>query len=248
MVHKHERVRSQLRRYALTELSPGAAIPGERQLEKDFGVSRITVRRAVADLVAEGVLIRVHGKGTFVSHGRVRSDLHLASFTEDMKQAGLAPSTVVLVAENMVPPSEVATFFDLGAGDTTLCIKRLRSANDAPVSVDESWMRPELTDYLLAHDLTKSLYGHLASTDYPVSSARQTVEAATVDPEMARVLDIDNHAAVLRFFRHTYSVRDSAPIPLEYSVSTYRSDRYQLSMHLELSPDPLEVHGATPTP
>lgn len=248
MVHKHEHVRSQLRQYALVELSPGAAIPGERQLEKDFGVSRITVRRAVSDLVAEGVLVRVHGKGTFVSHGRVRSDLHLASFTEDMSRAGLVPSTQVLVAESRVPPPEVATFFDLGSGDTTLCIKRLRSANEAPVSVDESWMRPELTEYLLTKDLTKSLYGHLASTDYPVSSAQQTVEAATVDPEMARVLDIDHHAAVLRFIRHTYSIDDGTPIPLEYSISTYRSDRYQLSMHLELSPDPVNVHGGAPTP
>ncbi|MCT1367180.1 MULTISPECIES: GntR family transcriptional regulator [Kocuria] len=237
MVHKHEKVRTALRRYALTELSPGASLPGERQLEKHFGVSRITVRRAVADLVAEGVLVRIHGKGTFVSHGRVRSDLHLASFTEDMGLAGLQPSTQILVAEPLTPPSEVSEFFGLGANQPTLCIKRLRSANDAPVSVDESWMRPDLTEFLLAQDLTKSLYGHLSTTDFPVRSAHQTVEATSAESELAQVLDIAEASPVLRFIRHTFSVQDGAPVPLEYSISTYRSDRYQLSMHLQLSPD-----------
>lgn len=234
MVHKHEQVRSELRDLARHELSPGDALPGERQLEKQFGVSRITIRRAVADLVAEGVLVRIHGKGTYVSHGRVRSNLHLASFTEDMKRAGLEPSTRILLAERRQATPRAAEFFGLDDGEETLCVKRLRLANHAPVSVDESWMRPELTDLLLAKDLSQSLYSHLSGTEFAVSTAEQTVEAAEVDPDLARILDVEAAAPVLLFHRYTFARGEHGPLPLEYSISTYRSDRYQISMSLEL--------------
>ncbi|MGK4187952.1 GntR family transcriptional regulator [Rothia koreensis] len=233
MVHKHEQVRSELRELARRELSPGAALPGERALEKQFGVSRITIRRAVADLVAEGVLVRIHGKGTFVSHGRVRSTLHLASFTEDMKRAGFEPSTEILVADRGAPPPRAAEFFGLEDGEQTLCVKRLRRANEAPVSVDESWIRPDLTDLLLAKDLTQSLYSHLSGTGFEVSTAEQTVEAAAAEPEVARVLEVEPSAPVLLFHRYTFARSEEGPVPLEYSISTYRSDRYQISMTLD---------------
>lgn len=234
MVHKHEEVRSALRHLARTQLAPGDSLPGERQLEKQFGVSRITVRRAVSDLVAEGVLVRIHGKGTYVSHGRVQSNLHLASFTEDMKRAGLEPSTRILVAERREAPPRAAAFFGMQEGEETLCIKRLRLANEAPVSVDESWMRPELSDLLLARDLTQSLYSHLSGTDFAVSTAEQTVEAAAADEDLARILDITARAPVLLFHRYTYARGAKGPLPIEFSMSTYRSDRYQVSMSLEL--------------
>ena len=95
---KHVWVRKQLQDLVATTLRPGDALLGERQLEEQFGVSRITVRRAISDLVQDGALVRIKGKGTFVSHGLVRSTLHLASFNEDMRAAGFEPSTRVINA------------------------------------------------------------------------------------------------------------------------------------------------------
>ena len=85
---KHQQLRRILLDLATTRLAPGAAIPSERQLIAEYGVSRITVREALGQLVNEGYLERVRGKGTFVAHRPVQSTLHLASFTEEMRALG----------------------------------------------------------------------------------------------------------------------------------------------------------------
>ncbi|MEX3509929.1 GntR family transcriptional regulator [Kocuria carniphila] len=228
---KHELVRRQLRDLAQQGLRPGDSLPGERSLEKQFEVSRITIRRAISDLVGEGVLVRVKGKGTFVSHGRVRSDLHLASFHEDMRAAGFTPSTRVVTAQLELPPDDAAAHLALGPQDPAILVRRLRLANNAPVSVDECWMPPSLVPDLLAQDLKQSLYGHLAAAGHPVLRVEQTVEAAAASEPIAELLDITVGSPVLLFHRRSFTGGDQT-IPIEYSISTYRSDRYQLSMRL----------------
>lgn len=229
---KHERVRRQLQALAQAELRPGDALPGERQLEELFGVSRITVRRAISDLVREGVLVRVKGKGTFVSHGRVRSDLHLASFNEDMRAAGFRPSTRVITAASAVPPAAAAEHLGLAPEEPAHQLRRLRLANAAPVSVDESWLPPQLVPDLFAKELTGSLYGILSAAGYPVRRVEQTVEAGAALEDVAALLEIEPGAPVLVFHRRSFAGEDEPGTPIEYSVSTYRSDRYQLSMRL----------------
>ena len=229
---KHEQVRRQLRDLAQQDLRPGDSLPGERSLETRFGVSRITVRRAISDLVSQGVLVRIKGKGTFVSHGRVRSDLHLASFHEDMRAAGLTPSTRVVTAQSELPPDDAAAHLGLAPHEPAILVRRLRLANNAPVSVDECWMPPALVPDLLDQDLKQSLYGHLAAAGHPVLRVEQTVEAAAAPEPIAELLDILPGAPVLLFHRRSFT-GDEQTVPIEYSISTYRSDRYQLSMRLE---------------
>jgi GntR family transcriptional regulator len=95
---KRAQVRWILERLIETELNPGDAIPSERALVVRLAVSRVTVRQAIADLVAAGVLERVHGKGTFLTGPQVDSRLHLTSFSREMRDRGLVPATVVLSA------------------------------------------------------------------------------------------------------------------------------------------------------
>lgn len=228
---KHERIRHHLRALATRELRPGDKLPGERVLEEQLGVSRITVRRAISDLVGEGVLVRVKGKGTFVSHGRVRSDLHLASFNEDMLSAGHRPTTRIITAAPEHPGGAAAAHLQVPEPAEVHLLRRLRLADGQPVSVDESWLPGHLLPGLSTADLSGSLYGFLAAQGHPVTHVEQTVEAASASPEMARWLDIDDGSPVLLFRRRSFS--DSTPI--EYCVSTYRADRYQLSMRLTVS-------------
>ncbi|MDQ0676722.1 GntR family transcriptional regulator [Arthrobacter pascens] len=231
---KHVWLRRQLQDLVAATLRPGDALLGERQLEEQFGVSRITVRRAISDLVQDGALVRIKGKGTFVSHGLVRSTLHLASFNEDMRAAGFEPSTRVINASAATPPPAAAEHLALPRGEMAYLVRRLRLANGAPVSVDESWLPPRLLPDLLSKDLTGSLYRILAAAGHPVQHAEQTVEAAAVPEDTAALLDIQPGAPVLLFKRRSFTGQDDPGTPVEYAVSTYRSDRYQVSMRLGL--------------
>ena len=99
VIPKHEQLRAILLHKCTKELQPGDLMTSERKLMQDYGVSRITVREAIGQLVNEGHLVRVRGKGTFVAHRPVQSKLHLASFTEEMRAKGHNPTTVLLKIE-----------------------------------------------------------------------------------------------------------------------------------------------------
>ena len=228
-VPKHEQLRGILQRLAADELPAGAAIPSERQLMADYGVSRITVREAVGQLVADGWLSRVRGKGTFVAHRPLRSTLHLASFTSEMTSLGHVPSTVVLVRERAVPPADTAAALGLGDAEEALHVKRLRLADGEPVSVDDAWFPAGPLPGLLDRDLSTSLYRMLADDyDLPLSDATQTVSAEPAPADVAAMLGTRDGAPVLVFDRVTRS-RD---VPVEHAKSWYRSDRYRVTMHV----------------
>ena len=107
-ITKRAQVRGILEELIETELSPGEAIPSERALVVRLGVSRVTVRQAIADLVAAGVLERVHGKGTYLTGPQVDSRLHLTSFSREMRDRGLVPATLVLSAAEQPADNEVS--------------------------------------------------------------------------------------------------------------------------------------------
>ena len=93
---KHAQLRDALAELATSELAPDTAIPSERELMTTYDVSRATVRKAIDALVVDGLLQRIHGRGTFVARPRLESRLHLASFSQDMRRRGLTPSTRLL--------------------------------------------------------------------------------------------------------------------------------------------------------
>jgi GntR family transcriptional regulator len=105
---KRAQVRSVLERLIDVELHPGDPIPSERALVDKLNVSRVTVRQAISDLVDSGALERVHGKGTFVTGPQVDSQLHLTSFSREMRARGLEPGTVVLSATEIEASDETA--------------------------------------------------------------------------------------------------------------------------------------------
>ncbi|GAB2644413.1 GntR family transcriptional regulator [Gordonia jinhuaensis] len=226
---KHEQLRHVLEKYCTEQLSPGDVLPSERALCEQYAVSRITVREAIGQLVADGLLVRVHGKGTFVAAHEVRSQLHLASFHEDMRKLGLTPSTAVLAATEDTLPADTAQLLGRSLGDKGFHIRRLRLANGLPMSVDDSWLDGARFPGLLHHDLGSSLY-ELFEREYGcvIDEAEQTVGAIRADAGLASVLGIAIEDPILSFDRTS----SSDGVPVEHTVSYYRGDRYRVQMSL----------------
>lgn len=225
---KHAQLRERLAELA-SALGPEAAIPSERDLMTTHDVSRSTVRKAIESLIADGLLHRVHGKGTFVTRPRLESRLHLASFSQDMRRRGLEPSSRLLAVEGATPPPEVAAW--LGE-DRSWRLHRLRLADGQPIALEESWYSATLLPGLDGHDLGDSLYALLAD-EYGVviDAAEQTLWGESAEGAVARLLACPAHTPLLVFRRLSTSLGR----PVEHVVSRYRGDRYQL--HMSLSRD-----------
>jgi GntR family transcriptional regulator len=225
---KHAQLREILRRLAEQELAPGSPIPSERDLAERYGVSRITVRAAVGQLVAEGLLTRAKGRGTFTAQRRYDLQLFLASFTSDMKSRGVEPSTEVISCGQSAPGSKAS--LGLEADEYAYRVVRLRKADGAPLALEAGWYSPHMLPELDRCDLTGSIY-EIIATRYGIQldHARQTVWAETADAETAKALDVRKGSPLLVFRR----VASSDGRPCEDVTSWYRGDLYQVTMQLD---------------
>jgi GntR family transcriptional regulator len=226
---KHAQLRDVLAELATTGLAPETAIPSERELMTTYGVSRATVRKAIDSLVVDGLLQRIHGRGTFVARPRLESRLHLASFSQDMRRRGLIPSTRLLNVELDRPPAEVAAALELDDDALAWRLDRVRLADDQPIAIENGWYPKALLPGLDRHDLGGSLYELFADVfDLTIDSAEQTLWGEAADGVVAERLDAATGTPLLVFRR----VSKAGGKPLEYVVSRYRGDRYQIHMSL----------------
>ena len=229
---KHAQLTDALAELAVRELGPDAAIPSERELMTSYAVSRATVRKAIDTLVADGLLQKIHGKGTFVARPRLESRLHLASFSQDMRRRGLTPSTRALGVERERPPTDVAQALRLGPTGDAWRIDRVRLADGQPIALEQGWYPVAPLADLDREDLSGSLYEVFSARGHTIDAAEQTLWGEAADATLARRLDCPIHTPLLVFRR----VSTAAGLPLEYVVSRYRGDRYQLHMSLGSTP------------
>ncbi len=198
------------------------------------------MREAIGQLVSEGLLYRVHGKGTFVAAERVESQLHLASFTDDMRRRGLAPMTRVLDIRLARPPAREAAMLRLDSGACAWRLERLRIAGGDVMALELGWFPQALLPGLDQHDLSQSLYT-LISEAYGLGldSAQQTVWAESADDRQTLLLGLPAGVPLLAF-RRTSSAGE---LVVEHTLSWYRGDRYQVNMSLDRRMSP----GQLPT-
>lgn len=222
-------LRDRLRRQ---ELRPGQRAPSERELAELYGISRMTARGALREMIRDGVLYTVPGKGTFVAWPKMQQPLNrLTSFTEDMRGRGLKPATRVL-SQASAPASEgVAERLNLPAGAPVLMVRRLRLANGEPMSLETVHLDARRFSWLSRHDLSqRSLYDVLAEHGIALAWADQWIEATTARAGDAALLGVPRGSALLRIERTSY---DAADQPLEYVSSLYRADRYRFNARLQ---------------
>src|ERR671931_907047 len=131
-VTKQEQIRQRVVQL-ISELGVGEAIPSERRLSSDLGVSRLTLRAALDDLVRDGYLVRRHGSGTFVSEPKIAQQLTLTSFSEDMRRRGMVPDSRMIGLENVHAGPQIARQLNISPSERVFRIRRLRLADRAPV-------------------------------------------------------------------------------------------------------------------
>jgi GntR family transcriptional regulator len=212
------------------QMKPGDMIPSEPTLEERFGVSRITVRRALDELVSEGMIVRQQGLGTFVREKPIAQELpRLLSWSAQMRQMGLRPSSASCEIEPIEPSKEHALLLNLLSGERVVRIRRLRYANDEPVCIMTNYIPevlvPGLVDQGLVDD---SLYATLAKYGIKAVRAEDRVEARIPSEWEASQLQINKWMPLLQVTRLT---RDAANTPLYIAVVANRSDKYVYTIH-----------------
>lgn len=221
-----EHIREQIRS---GELRPGDQLPSERLLSEHYGISRMTVRQALAYLVREGALVARHGLGTFVAEPKLTYDaLHLLGFTEEVMRRGGKAISRVLEQQRVTPPPRVAQLLQLNVGDEATHIVRLRLAGDIPLLLETTYVPTALCPGLEREDLaTQSLYA-IMEQNYGVRLARsqQTLEAALANDYESRLFGIEPGAPIILFEGVTYDERGR---PAEYCKAAYRGDRFKFA-------------------
>lgn len=222
---KHEWLSAVLKQEA-GRLDAHAALPTERQLTAQYGVSRATVRTALQTLEAAGVVYRVQGAGTFVSGSKVSKTLRLTSFTEDMHDRGITPGSRVIAADEVLSGIAVANDLQITPDDPVLRLVRLRLADDEPMCLETTYLASKLAPNLLAEDLSTSLYDRLDRLNLRPVRAEQLVRAIAIEGFEAGMLAVPPGSAALRIDRVGFDHRGRA---VERTESIYRGDRYNIT-------------------
>jgi GntR family transcriptional regulator len=208
-------------------VKPEESLPAERDLATDFSVSRITVRKALDALVAEGLLVRRQGAGTFVA-GRVEKQFaKLSSFTEDMAARGRAVTSEWLMqAEGIVTPDE-SMMLGLGPGSAVYRFRRIRFADGLPMAIEHSAIPGFALDG--AEAVGDSLYAALEATGNRPVRALQRLRAVLFTPEQSKLLGIEKGCPGLYIERRGF-LEDGRAI--EATQSWYRGDAYDFVAEL----------------
>ncbi|MBN8806809.1 MAG: GntR family transcriptional regulator [Sphingomonas sp.] len=208
-------------------LVDNAAIPAERDLAVEFGVSRITVRKALADLVEEGLLVRRRGAGTAVTRRIEKNFAKISSFSEDMNARGrVASSSWIMRAPGFVTPEE-ALALGLSPGAPVFRFHRIRYADEAPMALEFSTIAAA---YLTSvDDVGDSLYAALEAAGYRPARALQRLRAVPFLGTHARMLGVDAGSPGLLIERRGF-LRDGRAV--EFTQSYYRGDAYDFVAEL----------------
>jgi GntR family transcriptional regulator len=213
-------------------MQAGEPLPSEREIAEIADVSRITVRKAVQQLVKEGLLLQKQGSGTTVAPQaeRVQQSLtRLTSFTEDMARRGMTVTSAFLEKGLYSPSPEEIMALGLKPDSMVARLRRLRKANGKPLALECASLSPEyLPD---PEQVNASLYEHLAKTGKKPSRAIQRISAVNLFGNDATLLDVADGSAGLNIERISYL---STGQVVEFTKSIYRGDSYDFVAELQI--------------
>jgi GntR family transcriptional regulator len=214
----------------IESLGIGNAIPSERQLSADLGVSRLTLRAALDDLAREGYLVRRRGSGTYVQQPKIAQELTMTSFSEDMRRRGMAPGSRTLSLDREAAGARMGRQLRVSPSEEILVIKRLRLADGETMAIETLHLPAALVPGLKAADLDGSFY-ELVRDRYGIviASGTQAIEPTVTDAEQSSALGVPLHSPAFLFERTS---RDESGRTVEFVQSVYRGDRYRIVTEL----------------
>lgn len=204
---------------------PGEKIPSENELIVQYAISRNTVKKALDDLVQDGLLNRIQGKGTFVSKPKLEQSLiGFYSFSKVMKAQGLKPKDIILSIEKRSAKLSVARQLQIPEGDNVIELKRLRCANDEPIILETSYIPCDLVSELSKENLEEtSLYDYMEQAlGIYVTSAKEIFEPVLIRDYESHYLEVEEGFPALLLDRIAYNLEKR---PVEFCRSIVRGDR-----------------------
>ncbi|TCT39909.1 GntR family transcriptional regulator [Martelella mediterranea] len=213
-------------------LAPGTALPAERELAMELGVSRVTVRRAIDALAQDGLLQRRHGSGTFVAQpvDKIQQPLkRLTSFTEDMESRGLSPRSRWIERSLVAASPEEIMKLGLSPGSQVARLKRIRLADDMPVAIETTSLPADVLPD--PESVTGSLYERLAQSGVKPVRAVQRITAALVTEAQSTLMGVPVGAPALVMDSTAFNETGRA---VEVTRAYYRSDVYDFISELTL--------------
>lgn len=209
-------------------LSGGSRLPPERELCQQLRISRVTLRKALNQLVEDGVLSPSHGRGWYVSGAAPRRDWpdSLESFTETARRMGLTASSTVLRAETSAASMDEAEELSIAPGTPLFHLERVRELDGVPIALDLTRIPAHLAPELAAADFRhESLFSRLAEAGVEMARAESTIEAREAEGESARLLGLEAGKPMLVMHQ---VVVDRLDRPLFTSTIRYNGERYRL--------------------
>jgi GntR family transcriptional regulator len=210
------------------DFPPGSQLPTQRAMGERYGMSHMTVRRAIDELIKEQVIYAVPGKGIFVSDQKRDAEAGpLVGFTEDMAQRGMQASSRVLESDIIRPSTMLAQTLRVAVDTPLVYLRRLRLADGEPMALQTNYLPHALCPGVLKYNLeNESLFAILRNT-YGLHLVRNTnaVEAALANEEQAALLGLNRPAPLLINEQITYLDTNQV---IEFVRSVYRADRYRL--------------------
>ncbi len=213
------------------EWTEGTHLPTEMEMQKEYGLSRATIRQALDELTKDGIVERKRRAGTIVSPRRVQPELiKLTSFSDDIRSRGLVPESKTISADLVIPPNKVQEAFKLSHDEKVWLVTRLRSASGEPYGLHELYIPPHLQFSPREINSLTSYYDLLVQRhNLRPSYATENLTASIASKQEAGLLGIEPNAPLLVAWRVTYAEDNQA---IECVKIIYRADRYEYRIQL----------------